>query len=108
MNFGYFGVFWRIFFEYTGIPLPLLADPAMLRSLLPDNPPSPEKVSHTNEGGGRGYSFRTGFRPNPRRLESLVVCRCMARTDHGKPAWSWNLRISISRPGKSWNLIVGP
>ena len=26
-NFGYFWVFWRIFFGYTGIPLPLLADP---------------------------------------------------------------------------------
>ena len=28
MNFGYFGVFWRIFFGCTGIPLPPLADPA--------------------------------------------------------------------------------
>ena len=27
MNFGYFGVFWRIFFGYTGISLPPLADP---------------------------------------------------------------------------------
>ena len=32
MNFGYFGVFWRFFFGYTGIPLPPpppppLADP---------------------------------------------------------------------------------
>ena len=27
MNFGYFGVFWRIFLGYTGIPLPLLTDP---------------------------------------------------------------------------------
>ena len=27
MNFGYFWVFWRIFFGYTGIPLPPLADP---------------------------------------------------------------------------------
>ena len=29
MNFGYFGVFWRIFFGYTGIPLPPLADPVV-------------------------------------------------------------------------------
>ena len=27
MNFGYFWVFWRIFFGYTGIPLLPLADP---------------------------------------------------------------------------------
>ena len=27
MNFGYFWVFWRIFFRYTGIPLSPLADP---------------------------------------------------------------------------------
>ena len=27
MNFGYFWVFWRIFFGYTGIPLSPLADP---------------------------------------------------------------------------------
>ena len=27
MNFGYFGVFWRMFFRYAGIPLPPLADP---------------------------------------------------------------------------------
>ena len=27
MNFGYFWVFWLIFFGYTGIPLPPLADP---------------------------------------------------------------------------------
>ena len=27
MNFGYFWVFWRIFFGYTGIPLPPPADP---------------------------------------------------------------------------------
>ena len=59
-------------------------------------------------GGGGGYTFRTGFRPYPRRLESLIVCRCMARTDHGKSGKSWNLRISFSRPGKSWNFIVGP
>ena len=26
----------------------------------------------------------------------------------GKPRKSWNLRISYSRPGKSWNLIAGP
>ena len=26
-KFGYFWVFWRIFFGYTGIPLPPLADP---------------------------------------------------------------------------------
>ena len=31
MNFGYFWVFWRIFFGYTGIPLPPLADPDLLR-----------------------------------------------------------------------------
>ena len=29
-------------------------------------------------------------------------------TGHGKPGKSWNLRISISWPGKSRNLIVGP
>ena len=28
-------------------------------------------------------------------------------TGHGKPGKSWNLRISISWPGKSRNLIVG-
>ena len=27
MNYGYFCVFWRIFFGYTGIPLTPLADP---------------------------------------------------------------------------------
>ena len=27
--------------------------------------------------------------------------------DHGKPRKSWNLSISVSRLGKSWNLIVG-
>ena len=27
MNLGYFWVFWRIFFGYTGLPLPPLADP---------------------------------------------------------------------------------
>ena len=26
MNFGYFWVFWRMFFGYTGIPLPPVAD----------------------------------------------------------------------------------
>ena len=31
MIFGYFGVFWRIFFGYTGVPLPHLADPASRR-----------------------------------------------------------------------------
>ena len=31
-----------------------------------------------------------------------------ARTGHGKPGKSWNLRISFSRLGKSWNLIVWP
>ena len=29
------------------------------------------------------------------------------RTGHGKPGKSWNLSISVSRPGKSRNLIVG-
>ena len=29
------------------------------------------------------------------------------RTGHGKPEKSWNLSISVSRPGKSWNMIVG-
>ena len=28
-------------------------------------------------------------------------------TVHGKPGKSYNLRISVSRAGKSWNLIVG-
>ena len=26
---------------------------------------------------------------------------------HGKPGKSWNLRISFSRPEKSWNFMVG-
>ena len=43
MNFGYFWVFWRIFFGYTGIPLPLLADPdsryLWLEDVIPDNDP---------------------------------------------------------------------
>ena len=29
-------------------------------------------------------------------------------TSDGKPGKACNLRISSSRPGKSWNLIVGP
>ena len=35
MNFGYFGVFWRIFFGYTGIPLPLMADPGLFKGETP-------------------------------------------------------------------------
>lgn len=27
--------------------------------------------------------------------------------DHGKCRESWNLRISFSMPGRSWNLIIG-
>jgi len=30
------------------------------------------------------------------------------RTGHEKPGNSWNLSISFSRPGKSWDFIVGP
>ena len=68
----------------------------ILRSLLTDNPPSPGKIGHTPT---QPYSFRkvvsvllrprlknqisaeccgtgtTVFRPYPRRLESLTVCR---------------------------------
>ena len=29
------------------------------------------------------------------------------RTGPGKPGKSWNLGISVSRPGKSLNLVVG-
>ena len=36
------------------------------------------------------------------------VSRYRVRTGHGKPGKSLNLRISFSRPGKSWNLIVRP
>ena len=32
----------------------------------------------------------------------------MVCSGHGKPGKECNLRISFSRPGKSWNLIVGP
>ena len=32
---------------------------------------------------------------------------CRVRTGHGKPGKSWNLSISVSRPGKSGNFIVG-
>ena len=38
-------------------------------------------------------------------LTRLVFTNSRVRTGHGKPAKSWNLRISFSRPGKSWNLI---
>ena len=30
------------------------------------------------------------------------------RTGHGRPGKSLNIRISFCRPGKLWNLIVGP
>ena len=71
---------------------------SLLRSLLTDNPPCPGKVSHTTRVYNVPYSFRTVvwvllrptrtdqwkccetgptvFRPYPRRLESLTVCRC--------------------------------
>ena len=39
-------------------------------------------------------------------LTRLVFTNSRICSGHGKPAKSWNLRISFSRPGKSWNLII--
>ena len=39
------------------------------------------------------------------RVKCLADRLC---TGDGKPEKSWNLTISFSRSGKSWNLRVGP
>ena len=37
----------------------------------------------------------------------FMICR-LVHTGHGKPVELWNLRISLVRPGNSWNLLFGP
>ena len=46
MNCGYFWVFWRIFFGYTGIPLP------------PPSPPMADPEGYQNEPKTTGLQFQ--------------------------------------------------
>ena len=76
MIFGYFGIFWRIFFGYTGIPLPPLADPEI-------------------RGGGIGPQFSLKIRgvgqapplDPPLLLTGLWVSMCMLRVRSMQEIW---------------------
>ena len=37
-------------------------------------------------------------------LALTILLATWAKTGHGKPGKSWNLRILFSRPGKSWKI----
>ena len=54
--------------------------------------------------------LRWELKPRRRRRERQTIKKRFTGfcTGHGKPEKSWNLSISFSRPGKAWNLIVGP
>ena len=103
------------------------------KCVLKDNPPSPGKLGHTagfytsptlfEQWCGFFYvpqepdkwrccgTGTTVFRPYPRRLESLTVCRChckgstfssvILRTLSVGPAWVWTRDLPLSRPALS-------
>ena len=58
--------------------------------------------------GLENYNAVNSTRANLAGASDWIITLSRVHRGHGQLGKTWNLSISFSRPGKSWNLIVGP